>query len=153
MVRLSDMTVAVLAGIVFLCLLPSTSGAVEPTPIQNILADPAVYHLRQTALQGTVRRVQPLDPYETPSGTRCYGAYLFQLEDDTGFIDVAVTGLCGIPLVKDPDVQEGDRVLVEALIQTPSHGGYALSLQGLKITTEREGAIQAVAARITPLPE
>jgi hypothetical protein len=100
-----------------------------------------------------VRRVQPLDPYETPSGTRCYGAYLFQLEDDTGVIDVAVTGLCGIPLVKDPDVQEGDRVLVEALIQTPSHGGYALSLQGLKITTEREGAIQAVAARITPLPE
>jgi hypothetical protein len=75
------------------------------------------------------------------------------LEDDTGVIDVAVTGLCGIPLVKDPDVQEGDRVLVEALIQTPSHGGYALSLQGLKITTEREGAIQAVAARITPLPE
>jgi hypothetical protein len=147
------MTVAALAGIVFLCFRPSKSRAVEPTQIQAILADPSVYHLRQTALQGTVRRVQPLDPYETPSGVRCYGAYLFQLDDDTGVIDVAVTGLCGIPLVKDPDVEEGDRVLVEALIQTPSHGGYALTLQGLKIATEREGTIQAVASRITPLSE
>ena len=64
-----------------------------------------------------------------------------------------MTGLCGIPHVKDPDVQEGDRVVVEASIQAPSHGGYALTLQGLKITTEQEGIIQAVAARITPLPE
>jgi hypothetical protein len=100
-----------------------------------------------------VRQVQPLDPYETPSGTRCYGAYLFQLDDDTGAISVAVPGLCGVPLVKDPDVEDGARVLVEATIQAPSHGGYALSLQGLKITTEQEGIIQAVATRITPLPE
>ena len=147
------MMVAALAGIVVLCFLPTKSGAAEPTQIQAILTDPSVYHLRQIILQGTVRRVEPLDPYETPSGTRCYGAYLFQLDDDTGVIDVAVTGLCGIPLVKDPDVQEGDRVSVDATIQTPSHGGYALSLHGSKITTEKEGTIQAIAARITPLPE
>ncbi|HEX2055239.1 MAG TPA: OB-fold nucleic acid binding domain-containing protein, partial [Nitrospiraceae bacterium] len=134
-------------------LLPTQAPGTEPTEIQAILADPSVYHLRQTGLKGTVRRVQPLDPYETPSGVRCYGAYLFQLDDDTGVIDVAVTGFCGIPLVKDPDVEEGDRVFVEATIQTPSHGGYALTLQGLKITTEREGTIQAVATRITPLSE
>lgn len=151
--HLANMMVAALAGLVFLCPLASNSRAVEPTRIQDILADPSVYHLRQAIMQGTVRRVEPLDPYETPSGTRCYGAYVFQLDDDTGVIDVASTGLCGIPLVKDPDVQEGDRVLVEAVIQTPSHGGYALTLQGLKITTEREGTIQAVATRITPLPE
>lgn len=152
-IPLANMTALVLAGVVGLGLLPLETRAIEPIEIQAILADPAVYHLRQTALQGMVRRVQPLDPYETPSGTRCYGAYLFQLDDDTGVIDVAVTGLCGIPHVKDPDVQEGDRVFVEATIQTPSHGGYSLTLQGLKITTEQEGTVQAVASRITPLPE
>ncbi|HJR78046.1 MAG TPA: OB-fold nucleic acid binding domain-containing protein, partial [Nitrospiraceae bacterium] len=142
-----------LTGMVCLWLTSSQAEAIEPIEIQAILADPSVYHLRQTALQGTVRRVEPLDPYETPSGTRCYGAYLFQLDDDTGIIDVAVTGLCGIPVVKDPDVQEGDRVFVEATIQAPSHGGYALTMQGLKVITEREGMIQAVATLITPLPE
>ena len=153
-ISLVNMTAAALiAGIVGPCLFPLQAQAAEPTPIQMILADPSVYHLRQTGLQGMVRRVQPLDPYETPSGTRCYGAYLFQLDDDTGVIDVAVTGLCGIPLVKDPDVQEGDRVFVDATIQAPSHGGYSLTLQGLKVTTEQEGTIQAVATRITPLPE
>ena len=150
---LANMTVAVLTGMVCLWLTSSQAEAIEPIEIQAILADPSVYHLRQTALQGTVRRVEPLDPYETPSGTRCYGAYLFQLDDDTGIIDVAVTGLCGIPVVKDPDVQEGDRVFVEATIQAPSHGGYALTMQGLKVITEREGMIQAVATLITPLPE
>lgn len=151
--HLANMAAAVLAGTVCLWLISSQAEAIEPTEIQAILADPAVYHLRQTAVHGTVRRVQPLDPYETPSGTRCYGAYLFQLDDDTGVIDVAVPGLCGIPLVKDPDVQEGDRVLIEATIQAPSHGGYSLTLQGLKITTEQEGTIQAIATRIAPLPE
>jgi hypothetical protein len=149
----ANIAAAVLVSMVCLWLSPSQAYAVEPTEVHAILADPSVYHLRQTSLQGTVRRVEPLDPYETPSGTRCYGAYLFQLDDDTGIIDVAVTGLCGIPVVKDPDVQEGDRVFVEATIQAPSHGGYALTMQGLKVITEREGLIQAVATRITPLPE
>ena len=153
MISLVNMAAGTIAGLLGLVLFPLQSHAVEPTTIQDILGDPAAFHLRQAALQGTVRQVQPLDPYETPSGTRCYGAYLFQLDDDTGSISVAVPGLCGVPLVKDPDVEDGDRVLVEATIQAPSHGGYALSLQGLKITTEQEGIIQAVAARITPLPE
>ena len=118
--HLANMMVAALGGLVFLCLLVPNSRAVEPTRIQDILADPSVYHLRQAIMQGTVRRVEPLDPYETPSGTRCYGAYLFQLDDDTGVIDVAVTGICGIPLVKDPDVQENDRVSVDATIYTLS---------------------------------
>jgi hypothetical protein len=152
-IHLANMTAAALAGMVYLWLGLSQAEAVEPIEVHAILDDPSVYHLRQTGLQGTVRRVHPLDPYETPSGTRCYGAYLFQLDDDTGIIDVAVTGLCGIPVVKDPDVQEGDRVFVEATIQAPSHGGYALTMQGLKVITEREGMIQAVATRITPLPE
>jgi hypothetical protein len=131
----------------------SAAGAADVTQIGNILENPAAHHLRHANLQGTVRQVQPLDPYETPSGARCYGGYVFRLEDDTGSIPVAVTGICGVPLVRDPDVEDGDRVLVEATVQAPTHGGYSLSFKGLKITTEQEGTVQAVAARITPLPE
>jgi len=136
-----------------LLLLPIAAHAEEPVPVQDILAAPTVYHLRQARLQGTVRNVQALDPYEISSGNRCYGGYLFLLDDDTAVISVAVTGFCGIPLVKDPDVEDGHRVIVDATIHAPSHGGYALSLQGLKITTEEEGVVQAMANRITPLPE
>ena len=127
--------------------------ASEPIAIQNILDAPRDYHLRQVILQGTVRSVQPLDPYKLPAGTACYGAYLFYLEDKTASINVAVFGICGVPLVKDPDVQEGDRIELQATIQAPSHGGYYLSFQGLKVVGEREGLIQAVADRIVPLPE
>ncbi len=125
----------------------------EPLPIADILAEPSVYHLRQVTIQGTVRNVQPMDPYQLPSGTNCYGAYRFMLEDETTAIAVAVQGLCGIPTVKDPDVDDGDRVTVDAIIQAPSHGGYNLDLRGFIITAEREGHVQAVANRITPLAE
>ena len=127
--------------------------AADPTAIRDILDEPSIYHLKQVVLQGTVRNVQPLDPYKLPAGTTCYGAYLFYLEDETASITVAVFGLCGVPTVKDPDVEEGARVQLQATIQAPSHGGYYLSFQGLKVAGEREGVIQAVADRITPLME
>ena len=147
-------TICIAAGLqLSLVLLPIDAHADEPVAVQDILGAPTVYHLRQTRLQGTVRNVQALDPYETPSGSRCYGGYLFLLDDDTAVISVAVTGFCGIPLVKDPDVEDGQRVIVDATIQAPSHGGYALNLKGLKITTDEEGIVQAIANRITPLPE
>ncbi len=131
----------------------AVSRAQEATAVQDILSDPAVFHLRQVSLRGTVRNVQPLDPYEIPAGSTCYGGYLFSLEDDSATISVAVPGLCGIPLVKDPDVEDGVRVLVDATIQAPSHGGYALSFKGGKIQMDKEGAVQAIATRITPLAE
>ncbi|HET8720557.1 MAG TPA: OB-fold nucleic acid binding domain-containing protein, partial [Nitrospira sp.] len=96
---------------------------------------------------------QPLDPYKLPAGTTCYGAYLFHLEDETASINVAVFGICGFPTVKDPDVEDGTRVELLATIQAPNHGGYYLSFQGLKVAGEREGVIQAVADRITPLKD
>ncbi|HKR80637.1 MAG TPA: hypothetical protein VJR69_13105, partial [Nitrospira sp.] len=114
---------------------------------------PAIYHLKQVTLLGTVRNVQPLDPYKLPAGTTCYGAYLFYLEDESASINVAVFGLCGVPTVKDPDVEDGARVELRATIQAPSHGGYYLSFQGLKVAGEREGVIQAVADRIIPLSD
>ena len=135
------------------CLLLSSAPAAESITIRDILDDPVSYHLRQVVLSEIVRNVQPLDPYKLPAGTTCYGAYLFYLEDETASINVAVFGICGFPTVKDPDVEDGARVELRATIQAPSHGGYYLSFQGLQVAGEREGVVQAVADRITPLTE
>jgi hypothetical protein len=55
--------------------------------------------------------------------------------------------------VKDPDVEDGQRIELITTIQAPSHGGYYLSFQGIKVATEQEGIVQAVADRITPLAD
>ncbi|MEK6586948.1 MAG: hypothetical protein AABZ24_11405, partial [Nitrospirota bacterium] len=83
----------------------------------------------------------------------CYGAYLFRLEDDEATIPVAVLGICGRPVVRDPDVEDGDHVEVSATIQAPSHGGHYLSFKGLKAVTEQDRVVQAVADRILPIVE
>src|SRR5262245_55751447 len=134
-------------------ILLSSASAADSISIREILDEPASYHLKQVVLSGTVRNVQPLDPYKLPAGTTCYGAYLFYLEDETASINVAVFGICGFPTVKDPDIEDGTRVELLATIQAPNHGGYYLSFQGLKVAGEREGVVQAVADRITPLTE
>ncbi|MCC6966244.1 MAG: hypothetical protein IT391_08155 [Nitrospira sp.] len=137
-----------------LCLIEGNRvSAQEAVTVQEVLADPALFHLRQITLKGTVRQVQPLDPYEIPAGSTCYGGYLFNLEDDTATLSIAVPGLCGVPMVKDPDVEDGARVAVDATVQAPSHGGYALSFKGAKIAMDQEGVVQAIANRITPLAE
>jgi hypothetical protein len=146
---------ALLVGLWLVCSvvdLPCASAA-EPISIREILDEPKSFHLKQVTLRGTVRNVTPLDPYKVQAGTVCYGAYLFYLEDETSSINVAVYGRCGIPIVKDPDVEDGQRIELAATIQSPSHGGYYLSFQGLKVAREREGVIQAVADRIVPLAE
>jgi hypothetical protein len=145
--RLSVAATLIIAG------LPTTVRAEEPIPIQQILEEPRIYHLRQVTLQGTARDVQPLDPYKLPNDTACYGAYLFKLEDDTAVMSVAVLGICGRPLVRDPEIEDGQRVEISATIQAPSHGGYYLSFHGLKVVTEEEGFVQAVATRILPILE
>jgi hypothetical protein len=132
---------------------PSSVFAAEPITIREILDEPKSFHLKQVTLRGTARHVTPLDPYKLQAGTMCYGAYLFYLEDETSSINVAVYGLCGIPTVKDPDIEDGQRIELTATIQSPSHGGYYLSLRGVKVAREQEGVIQAVADRITPLPD
>ncbi len=139
--------------VVFWTVLPCLLWAEQPTSIQQILEDPRMYHLRRVTLHGTVRDVTPLDPYKLPNETVCYGAYLFRLEEEAATIPVAVLGLCGKPTVRDPDVEDGDRVEVSATIQAPSHGGYYLSFRGLKVVTEQEGVVQAVADRILPIVE
>jgi hypothetical protein len=142
-----------LAAIVLIAPLGSTAQAEELIRLEQILEHPQIYHLRHVTLEGTVRDVQPLDPYTVPNGTNCYGAYLFRLEDETSSLPVAVLGICGKPLVRDPEVEDGDRVTVSATIQAPSHGGYYLSFRGLKVIGEQEGLVQAVADRILPMVE
>ena len=132
---------------------PSLLWAEEPINIQLILEEPRVYHLRHVIMHGTARDVQPLAPYTVPNGDNCYGAYLFRLEEDDATIPVAVLGICGRPLVRDPEIEDGDRIEVSATIQAPSHGGYYLSFKGLKVVTEQEGIVQAIADRILPLVE
>lgn len=148
LLQLSTAAILVVMG------LPTVLRAEEPIPIQQILEEPRIYHLRQVTLQGTARDVQPLDPYKLPNEIDvCYGAYLFKLEDDTGVMSMAVLGICGRPLIRDPEIEDGQRVEVSATIQAPSHGGYYLSFQGLKVVTEQEGFVQAVATRILPVLE
>jgi hypothetical protein len=130
--------------------LASSVGAEELISIEYLLERPQAYHLRHVTIQGTVRDVQSLAPYTLPNGTNCYGAYLFRLEDEHATLPVAVLGICGRPIVRDPEVEDGAQVTVSATIQAPSHGGYYLSFQGLKVVTEQEGVVQAIADRITP---
>lgn len=140
----------ILFGITF----PHPLWAAEPADIQHILDDPRVYHLRHVTLHGTVRDVHSLAPYKLPNETVCYGAYLFRLENGDATIPVAVLGICGSPVVRDPEVEDGDHVEVSATIQAPSHGGHYLSFRGPQAVTEQEeGIVQAVADRILPIIE
>ena len=132
---------------------PLALHAEEPVPVAHILEEPRLYHLRQVTMVGVARDVQPLDPYKLSDDRVCYGAYLFNLEDETSVMPVAVLGLCGRPVVRDPEIEDGQRVEVSATIQAPSHGGYYLSFHGLKVVTETEGVVQAVATRILPVIE
>lgn len=125
----------------------------ELASIRQILEEPQTYHLRHVTMRGTVRDVVPLGPYKRPDETICYGAYLFRLEDEATSIPVAVLGLCGLPVIRDPDVEEGDQVEVSATIQAPGHHGSHLSLSGLTKTTEQEDIVQAIADRILPVVE
>lgn len=127
--------------------------AEESTSIQQILEEPRTYHLRHVTVRGIVRDVQPLAPYTLANGDPCYGAYLFRLEEDEATLSVAVLGICGRPVVRDPEVEDGDRVEVSATIQAPSHGGTILSFKGPKTATEEESVVQAVADRILPIVE
>jgi hypothetical protein len=133
--------------------LPCLLWAEQPISIQQILDDPKIHHLRRVTLHGTVRDVTPLDPYKLPNETVCYGAYLFRLEEEAATIPVAVLGFCGKPTIRDPEVEDGDHVEVSATIQAPRHGETYLSFRGLKVVTEQEGIVQAVADRILPIVE
>lgn len=122
--------------------------AEEPIQIATIEADPDTYHLRDVTLHGRVHDLQLLDPYFQPSGTACTGAYLFTLEDETGFIQVAVLGVCGMPAFRPPEVNEGETILLKAVIHAPGRFGYSYSLEGLRRPGSSSAPLHAVAKEI-----
>jgi hypothetical protein len=147
-------------AVLFLCLmtvLTVTPGFSEdPISISDIVADPETFHLKQVTIQGVVGRVKELEPYYLPSGSACYGAYTFLLEDDSAngaLLDVAVLGICGAPRIRFPEVADGDRVRVQAEIQVPSRFGQSRALDGSWIAKGYEPAVQAIAKSISRVEE
>lgn len=124
----------------------------EPVPIEELLAAPNRYHLHQVLVRGTVEQVRPFDPYQLNNGTICYAAYSFRVVDQTGALPVLVMGRCQIPLVKDPDVADGEAVLVEVTIQQPGRDLFFMALDGRRIPVMNANEVQAMAVRIWPLP-
>jgi hypothetical protein len=119
------------------------AAADEPVPIGEVVADPDAYHFRLIALQGTVRQVTPLPPYAPGPDTACYGAYTFVLEDGTGSMEINVLGICGKPVLRKPEVGEGETILLVAQILSPN-----------RVTSASKGEVKrlrAVANTITHL--
>lgn len=107
----------VAAGVMILA---GLARADEPVSIGEVIADPDAYHFRIIPLQGTVRQVTPLPPYSPGKDTTCYGAYTFTLEDETGSIEVSVVGICGTPLLRKPEVNNDESILLVAQILSPN---------------------------------
>ncbi len=123
----------------------------EPTPVADLREYPERYHLHQVLLQGIARDVRAFDPYKLPAGSVCYGAYSFRLEDETGAVPIIVMGICGVPVVKDPDVEDGDRLAVQATVHAPGKGTFFLTLDGRKIAFSDADDVQGVATNVWPL--
>jgi hypothetical protein len=122
----------------------------DPVPIADILADPEPYQLRPVRLQGRVQRIEVLEPYYQSSGSACYGAYRFTLEDGTGSIEIVVLGICGTPVLRPPHVTEGETVTVVAQIRAPDGVGYPRRSDGPAPPKESLETVQATAVDIHP---
>jgi len=101
-----------------------TVNSSDLVPIGKVLAQPSLYHMQIIRMQGVVRHVEILTPHNPyQPGDPGYGAYTFTLEEETGSIDIGVSGdrlRCGTPgRVAVPEVAKGDEVIVHARIQAP----------------------------------
>src|SRR5688500_7652411 len=93
MTRPRSLYVAILLVCLMTVLTATPAFSEEIVTISDIVADPETFHLKQVTIQGVVGRVKELEPYYLPSGSACYGAYTFLLEDDSAVLDVAVLGV------------------------------------------------------------
>jgi hypothetical protein len=103
-------------------------------------------------IQGTVRKVEVLKPHDPfQPGDPCYGAYVFELKDGTGSLELGVFGHimnCNKPIEGDvPAVAIGDKVLIQAQIHAPGH--YTENWRS-PIPIDRS-TTQAIAVKITHL--
>ena len=144
--------VTIMVAVLALCVPGARALADELRSVSEIVQDPDAFHLKQVTLVGIVAGMKLLDPYFLPSGTACYGAYTFVLEEETGnggLLDVAVLGLCGTPVIRIPDIADGDKVTIEADIQIPSHFGDFRGNQTAPFFKGEPPAVQAIARKIT----
>lgn len=135
-----------LAALTLLAALALPAGAEDAMlPIGRILDDPNEYHLTTVILEGTVSDVHALEPYYTPSGAACYGAYTFALSDGTGSLTIDVLGFCGTPVFRPPPIVAGDRVVVDAHIRMPGHQGYFKGLIGVPLPEQDMTKVRGIA--------
>jgi len=149
---MSNAALVILVAVLVVCVAPASPRADEPRSVSEIVQDPDAFHLKQVTLIGVVAGMKLLDPYFLPSGTACYGAYTFVLEEEAGngaILDVAVLGVCGPPLIRLPDVTDGDKVTIEADIQIPSRFGSVRGIQTPPFFRGEPPAVQAIARKIT----
>jgi len=120
----------------------------EATQIAEIEANPDAYHLRQVTLKGRVHDVQILDPYFQPSGAACTGAYLFTLQDETGYLQVVVLGACGVPIARSLEVTEDDDIILQGVIHGQGRFGTFYSLDGTRRTDKSSPPLHVIAKEI-----
>lgn len=147
-----------LAALMVLAALGLPAWAEEaPLAIGRILDDPNEHHLTTVILEGSVADVHALEPYYTPSGAACYGAYTFVLSDGSGSLTIDVLGYCGTPLFRPPPIADGDRVRVQAHIRVPGRQGYFQGLIGVPApeqdTTRVRGIAVVIRRASAPMPD
>lgn len=126
----------------------SATPAGEPLPIEELREYPERYHLHNVVVQGTAQDVRAFDPYKLQSGSVCYAAYSFRLVDGTGMLPVIVMGVCGVPIVKDPDIDDGDVLSAEVTVHAPGKGTFFLTFDGRSMPFTDVDDVQGVARNI-----
>ena len=138
----------VVTGCLLAALSAFSAGPEDSTQIGEIEANPDAYHLRQVTLKGRVHEVQMLDPYFQPSGAACTGAYLFTLQDETGYLQVVVLGVCGVPIARSLEVTEGDDVVLQGVIHAPGRFGTFYGLDGRRRSDKTSPPLHAIAKEL-----
>lgn len=133
---------------IFFALSSSVALAGDVVSVNRILSNPDGYQLKGVELQGTARNVKklPIDHKLLGAPGLCMAAFLmdsytFMLEDETGTLEVFVSGGCK-PRLSTP-VSDGDVVSVQGLLNAfyqddPLHKSVRLEARDILVLTEAE---------------
>ena len=108
---------------------PAQALALDPreadlVPIGTVLVDPQHYNLKSVRFHGTITRITVL-PLQGGCGN--VDAYVFQLDDETGNIEVLDEGLCldqwrpVPPILVLTSAKNGERISITSIVMSPSH--------------------------------